>query len=80
MAPIADPRKHATLWSPSGLPLPMKLAIEVRVAATPTRAWKAATVYGSSVIGTDLPIPAPITLAEPNKIIAWANTAGGKLN
>jgi len=48
----------------------MKLATEVSVAAKPTRAWKAATVYGSSVMGTDLPIPPPRTLAEPKRIIA----------
>jgi len=57
----------------------MKLAIDVNAAARPTRAWNAATVYGSSVIGTLCPIVLPIAVAEPKRIIAYANTAGGKL-
>ena len=58
----------------------MKLATDVRVAATPTRAWNAATVYGSSVIGTLEPIVEPIAVADAKRTAAYVNTGIGKLS
>lgn len=54
--------------------------MDVKVAATPTSAWKAATVYGRSVIGTLLPIPVPTTVAAPRQPRAYIMTGAGKFN
>lgn len=56
----------------------MKEAMEVSVAATPTSAWKAATVCGRSVIGTLLPIAVPTTEAAPKHAMACMKTGAGK--
>jgi hypothetical protein len=58
----------------------MKEAMEVKVAAIPTRAWKAATVWGRSVIGTFLPIVVPTTVAAPRHPRACIITGPGKDN
>ena len=44
--------------------------IEVVIAATPTSAWNAATVYGSSVTATLNPIVRPMAVAPERRAIA----------
>jgi hypothetical protein len=57
----------------------MNDAKEVVTAATPTKAWNPATVYGSSVTATFNPRVVPIAEAAPNKIMACINTGALKL-
>ena len=65
--PTPAPRYEATLWRPSGVGWAMKEANEVVTAAIPTKAWKAATVCGSSVTATLYPIVVPTAEEIPNK-------------
>ena len=58
----------------------MKLAMEVAVAAIPTRAWNAATVYGSSVTATRFPIVDPMAAEVPSRAIACIKTGAGRLS
>jgi hypothetical protein len=48
----------------------MNDAIDVVTAAIPTRAWNAATVYGSSVTATLYPTVRPTAEAAPKRLIA----------
>lgn len=64
--PMNTPKKEALLWSISTWsPAAMKEPKEVTTAAKPTRAWKAATVYGRSVTATLVPRTEPTAPPPP---------------
>jgi len=55
-SPMKVPKYAATEWNAEICSRSMNDPMEVAIAARPTRAWNAATVYGSYVISTYLPI------------------------
>lgn len=52
---MKTPKKDATECKISGWSQAIKEAMEVVMAAKPTKEWNKATVYGKSVIGTFFP-------------------------
>lgn len=73
------PIQEAIAWSISGLASPQYDPIDVVTAAKPTRAWKPATHYGSSVTATLDPTmkpPVPPIAIRPK---AYIKTLGAKL-
>ena len=76
--PIKVPKNEAIQWKLSGWPCAIKEAIEVAIAARPTRAWNAATVYGNSVTATLLPITVPTANPAPIRVKAYIKTAYSK--
>ena len=72
--PIKVPKNDAIQWNVSGWPCAINDDIDVAIAANPTNAWNAATVYGNSVTATLLPITVPTANPDPINANDYINT------
>lgn len=77
--PMNTPKYEAIACNMSGLSQAQYDPSDVVTAANPTRAWKPATHYGSSVTATLDPKVIPAYAPAPIKIRACVRTAGEKL-